>query len=231
MSGRENEKLFIIRGEPRGPQAWFDESKRLELPFNPTEYSIDNRSVYSEAAIPGLDAPLFQYNHGEARSLSMELLIDTYTYGSQKDVRQEYIDKLESLLLIDGALHAPPPCKVVWGSLEFIGLLQELRKRYVLFLEDGTPVRARVNMTWKEYLPLVTQLRRTLRSSPDRRKTCQLKEGASLWQIAYEEYGHVKYWKLLADTNDIDNPLELQPGHELVIPPLDKRMEGSDVSY
>lgn len=231
MPGRENEKIFIIRGEPRGPQAWFDETKRLELPFNPTEYSIDSRAVYSEAAVPGLDAPIFQYNHGEARSLSMELLIDTYTYDSQEDVRHKYIDKLEDLLLIDGELHAPPPCKVVWGSLEFIGLLQELRKRYVLFLEDGTPVRARVTMTWKEYLPLVTQLRRTLRSSPDRRKTRLLKEGASLWQIAYEEYGHVKYWKILAYANDIADPLALQPGYKLVIPPLDKPMEGSDVNY
>lgn len=231
MAGREKEKLFIIRGEPRGTQSWFDEGNRIELPFNPTEYSIDKRSVYSEAAVPGLDAPLFQYNHGEARSLTMELLIDTYTYEDHEDVRQKYINKLENLLLIDGALHAPPPCKVVWGSLEFVGLLQELRKRYVLFLDDGTPVRARVNMTWKEYLPLATQLLRTVRSSPDRRKTRSLVEGASLWQIAYEEYGHVKYWKVLADANDIDNPLKLNAVHELVIPPLDKRLEDGDVSH
>ena len=229
MPGRENEKLFIIRGKPRGPQVWFDESDRLELPFNPTEYSIDNRSVYSEAAIPGLDAPLLQYNHGEARSLSLELLLDTYTYGDQKDVRHSYIHKLESLLLVDGELHAPPPCKVVWGSLEFVGLLQELRKRYLLFLEDGTPVRARVNMTWKEYLPLVMQLRRTLRSSPDRRKARLLEEGASLWQIAYEEYGDVKYWKLLAAVNDIENPLKLTPGDELAIPALNSSVEDGDV--
>ena len=33
---------------------------RLEVLFNPTEYSIDRETNYAEVAIPGLDSPVLQ---------------------------------------------------------------------------------------------------------------------------------------------------------------------------
>lgn len=45
-----------------------------------------------------------------------------------------------------------------------------------------------------------------------------LKEGEYLWDLAYKFYGDSKLWWIIADTNDIYNPFELEIGVELVIP-------------
>jgi prophage DNA circulation protein len=38
-------------------------------------------------------------------------------------------------------------------------------------------------------------------------------------QIAFRYYGNPTYWRLLAQANQIDNPLRLTPNQPLVIPP------------
>jgi Contractile injection system tube protein/LysM domain len=216
-----NSKLTIVRGTYRGNKADFSgASDTLTVTFNPSEYTIEKKNTYSEAAIPGLDAPIIQFSRGEARTLSMELLLDTYTYDDQADIRDAHIKTLEKFLAVDGELHAPPPCKVVWGSLVFVGVLEDTRKQFVLFLEDGRPVRARVTLTWKEYIPVEIQVRRMPRASPDKRKIHTFCEGDSIWKIAYDAYGDSRYWKFISEANAIDDPLRIEPGQRIAIPAL-----------
>lgn len=220
-------KLIIIRGRITGPVLQFDGQDHFVVEFNPTDYLTEKRNQYSETAIPGLGSPIIQYGYGSAETLSIELLLDTYTKAEpnkkKRDVRDKYIRKLEQFLAIDGELHAPPPCKVVWGSLEFVGVLESLRKNYILFAEDGTPVRARATLSWKEYQTPEMQVMETPRFSPDRRKRHILHEGDSLWQLAYDYYGAVSHWKLIAEVNDIEDPLNLDPGTEILIPPIERQ--------
>jgi hypothetical protein len=214
------DKLIIIKGEFQGSDVQFTNGDSLKVCFNPTEYTVAKKTGYAEAAIPGLDAPIIQFSKGEARTLAIELLLDTCTYDDGKDVRTQYVEELESFLMVDGDLHAPPPCKVVWGSLEFVGVLESLSTRYVLFLDDGTPVRVRASLSFKEYLPVSQQLSNTPRSSPDKRKVHQVKLGETLWQLAYQAYHNPGCWKILAEANNITNPRLLVPGTYLVMPPL-----------
>jgi hypothetical protein len=155
------------------------------------------------------------------RTLSLELLLDTY--GRDEDLRNKYIAALEKLVDIDGDLHAPPPCKVLWGKLEFVGVLEGLTKRYVLFLDDGTPVRARVTLSFKEYIPVEIQVKSSPQSSPDKLKRYLVKEGDSLWQLSYEAYGSPYYWRYIAEANEISNPEVLEIGKEIFIPPLGEK--------
>jgi Contractile injection system tube protein/LysM domain len=219
------DKLIIIRGKFQGSEVQFSSqsSDAFKVCFNPTDYTISKKTSYAEASVPGLDSPIIQFNRGEARILSIELLLDTYTYDDGGDVRTAYLQKLQSYLLVDGELHAPPPCKVVWGSLEFVGLLEDLSTRFVLFQDDGTPVRVRVTLSFKEYIPVSMQLSATPRSSPDRRKVHTLKRGETLWQLAYQAYGDPRYWKVIAEENNIDTPRKLTPGTGLVIPRLERK--------
>lgn len=219
------DKLIIIRGSFRESQADFSDQsseKTFRVCFNPAEYTIDKQTEYSEISIPGLDSPLLQFHRGRERTLSMELLLDTVAYGSGEDVRTTYLAKLQSFMMVDGELHAPPPCKIVWGSLVFMGVLTDLRKRYTLFLDDGTPVRARVLLLFKELLPVRDQIAAAPRASPDRRKVHTLKAGESLWHLSYEAYGDARKWRLIADANRIDNPRQPAPGTLLVLPALDQ---------
>lgn len=225
-TGERKNKLSIIRGKLEGKKVKFDDKDNgavINICFNPTEYSINKSNAFSEANIPGLGSPIIQFNRGNVKTLSLELLLDTYTYEKGEDLRKKYIEKLEKLIEIDGELHAPPPCKVVWGSLEFVGVLESLRKSYVLFLDDGTPVRARVTLSFKEYIPVEIQVKASPHSSPDRVKRYLVKECDSLWQISNKAYGDPSYWRLIAEWNNIDNPRFLEIGKEISIPPLSKR--------
>jgi hypothetical protein len=254
-TGERKNKLVIVRGKWEGNKVKFndgDGDSVITVSFNPTEYSMDKSNVFAEANIPGLGSPILQFSRGNVRTLSLELLLGTYTGGPLKDscwtltpgegedLRTKYISKFEKLLDIDGELHAPPPCKVLWSKLEFVGVLESLRKRYVFFLDDGTPVRARLTLSFKEYIPVEIQLKTSPRSSPDKRKTYLVKQGDSLWQISSKAYGNPDQWRIIAEANNIEVPRFLQIkekdekekevvsmdkfiGKEIVIPHLRKR--------
>ena len=216
-------KLTITRGTYRGNQAEFgaaSERDTLTVAFNPTEYGQNAANAYAEAAIPGLQAPLIQFGRGESQTLSLELLLDTHTYGEDADIRETALRRLDGFLAVDGELHAPPPCRVVWGSLVFVGVLTELQRRFVLFLDNGRPVRARVQLTFKEYVPVEIQVRSVPRASPDKRRTWRFREGDRLDRLAFDLFGDTALWRAIAQANGIEDPLRIEPGRLLRIPAL-----------
>jgi len=221
--GADTTKMTLTRGVYRGNSADFGAAgsgDTLTVDFNPTEYTIAKSNSYAEAAIPGLDHPVIQYSRGESQTLSLELLLDTLAYGDQQDIRKSHLAILERFLAVDGDLHAPPPIRIAWASLVFTGVLTEMSKRFVLFLASGRPVRARVTLSFKEYVPVEIQVRATKRSSPDKRKLHVFCDGDSLPRLAWEAYGDVRYWKLIADASRIDDPLKIAAGTLLKIPAL-----------
>ena len=220
MSGSQNapepEKILIkvIEGEP------FEDRQELPVSFYPTEFSLNESVEYGEQNIPGLTSPVTQFGSGGAATLSMELLFDTYEQG--RDVREEFVDNVDALLEVDEELHTPPILRVVWGNLtEYKWILESADKRFTTFLPDGTPVRARVDVTFKEYKQPDEQLRDAPRSSADRTKVWRVTEGDTLWSIASKEYGDPERWREIATANGISNPRTLRAGRELVVPPLE----------
>lgn len=122
---------------------------------------------------------------------------------------------------IDSDLHAPPICLFIWGTFLFPCIIETVSKRFTMFLPDGTPVRATLTVTLKEYKEHEVQVKEISRQSADRTKTWQVKQGDSLWLIAAKEYGDPDLWRPIAEANDIDNPRILRSGVELIIPPLE----------
>lgn len=196
-------------------------TEEIRVEFNPTEYSLDKSITYSSQNLLGLTSPVTQFVSGDASTLSMELFFDTYEEGT--DVRKKYTDRLDALLKIDRERHAPPICRFVWASLNFTAVLQSARKRFTAFLPDGTPVRARVDVTFQEHRPPERQLRERPRQSADKTKLWRVTESDTLWLIAAQTYRDPERWRTIADANGIENPRTLRTGRELVIPPLEER--------
>ena len=202
--------------------------------FNPAEFTVERTNQFTEMNIPGLPSSIFQFIKGGARTLTMDLFFDTYE--EKIDVRlftdritgwdagslfSKLPDIAKGLMDIDSDLHAPPVCLFIWGTYIFPCIVERVSKRFTMFLPEGFPVRATLNVTLKECTEVVTQLKETSKSSADRTKTWTVKEGDSLWFIAAQEYGNPALWRHIADANGIDNPLVLKPGMKLVIPPLE----------
>lgn len=189
----------------------------IPVRFNPTEYNVSKQVTYGNQQLPGMGSPLTQFVSGDSETLSMELLFDTYEQGI--DVRV-FTEQLDMLVEIDGDLHRPPLCRFVWGTLIFKAAVESIDKRFTMFGMGGIPVRARVDITFREYRPPGQQRQEAPRSSPDRTTTWRVTEGDTLPSIAAEEYGDPGKWRPIAEANDIENPRELQAGALLEVPPL-----------
>ena len=189
----------------------------IKAQFNPDQYSLSKSNQFASIAIPGRDSPIIQFVRGEAQNLYLELFFDTYTFEGGKDVREQYTKKITDLLTINHDLHAPPICEVDWdGQLQFIGIIERVDTKFTMFNKDGIPVRAKLNVSFKQYSEIEGK-----RHSPDRTKRRVIKEGDTLWQIAFAEYGDSDKWKIIASENDIDDPKKIKTGSQIVLPPLE----------
>lgn len=192
---------------------------RAKVLFNPAEYSLQKGNQFSNTPLPGLSNPIVSFVNGDADVLTMELFFDTYTDMGSSDVRDE-TGKIAVLLDIDPKLHAPPPVRFVWGPLRFKAVIERLQQRFTMFREDGVPVRATLNVTFKEYKTIDDQLNPKPNESSDWSKRRVIAQDDRLCLIAAAEYEDPAVWRVIADANDIENPRLLQPGQEILLPPL-----------
>lgn len=195
-----------------------DFKEEIEVLFNPTEISMtipggkmeNNGLVASESLI----------------SLTLNLFFDTTLKGYPPKNVQNYTKKIVSLTQprIGTDKKRPPRCKIIWGTIsgKYSVLLadcflEEVKKKLTHFLEDGTPVRATLECTFKEWKdPETKQKIANLIDDPVR----IVKKGETLSSIATEEFGDPALWRIIANENRLINPRKLEPGTVLTIPPL-----------
>ena len=202
----------------------------IKARFNPERYTISKSVQIAEITIPGLDSPVQQFVRGQTEKASFELHFDTTEFGtvsSVKDVR-ELTGPVYKLLKVAKETHAPPRCRIEWGAggkLISFGtnespwcLLESVTEEFTLFSPSGIPLRAKLNVTFREAWTIEQQLKETPRHSGDRSKSRPLRAGQTLSHLAYQEYGDAGQWRPIAEANDLDNPLDVAPGQVLRVP-------------
>jgi nucleoid-associated protein YgaU len=194
--------------------------QRIDVQFNPEEYSLNKDNNFASQAIPGLSSPLLQFVHGNVRTLDMELFFDTTQ--DRTDVRNQS-QQVVDLLKIDSDLHAPPVLLVAWASLQLRCVLVRANQKYTRFLEDGTPVRARVTVTFNEFIDADHEAKEVNRQTADFTKVYVVNAGDTLAGIAVKYYNDPLTWRPIAIANNIDDPRDIAPGQELTLPSLPYR--------
>jgi hypothetical protein len=195
--------------------------EQLVVMFNPEEYSLNRDNNFASQAIPGLGSPLLQFAHGNLRTLDMELLFDTYEVKKdpERDVRLQ-TQRLIKFMEIDSSLHAPPVLLVAWASLQFRGVLTKASQKFLLFLSDGRPVRARVSVSFSEFIDSEREAKQVNRQTADFSKIHTVKDGETIPTIALLHYEKPQLWRAIAIANGIDDPRSLHTGMTLSIPSL-----------
>lgn len=189
----------------------------IPVMFNPPEYQLQRTNQYAEVGIPGLGSSLLQFVRGSSQTLTMDLFFDTTDSGV--DVRL-YTELILALTNLNSDTHAPPRLMFIWGTLIFPCVLESVTQRYTYFNSLGMPLRATLSITLKGYDLLESLLASIPLLSSDRAKSRIVKSEETLQGIAAEEYDDPGQWRAIAEENNIDNPLTIQPGRRLIIPTL-----------
>jgi nucleoid-associated protein YgaU len=193
----------------------------FNVDFNPEEYTLNKDNNFASQAIPGLSGPIVQFVNGNQRTLDMELFFDTYdTDNSTKQDVRTLTGQVMQLMDIDSNLHAPPVLLVAWSSLQFTCVLARASQKFIMFTEDGTPVRARLTVSFHEYLDPELEAEQVNRQTSDYTKIYTVTRGQTLSEIAGELYEDPTQWRSIAIANDIDDPRSLAPGQQLLVPSL-----------
>jgi nucleoid-associated protein YgaU len=202
-----------------------DTNEEFFVLFNPTEYTLEDASKWSDQDKMG-QKPELQYTGGERKKLTMELFFDTYE--GRSDVR-EHTSKIAALLVFNKEVHRPPKVKLSWGQgapggphadFPFTGVLESLKQQFVLFLGDGTPVRAKLSVVFLEFTLPEEELEENEPNSPDHTKAYLVKAGDTVSGIAGRFYRDPSKWREIAVANDIENPRILTAGQTLRIPKI-----------
>ena len=198
--------------------------QRLDVMFNPEEYTLNKDNNFASQTVPGLSSPLLQFVNGNLRTLEMELFFDTYLpitteAKAPRDVREE-TEKIIKLMKIDSELHAPPVLRFTWASLEFRCVLARASQKFQMFLDDGRPVRARLTCTFNEFIDEEREAKEVNRQTADFSKAHTVFEAETLSSIAFRFYGDPKLWRPIAIANRLDDPRAIEVGQLLLIPAL-----------
>jgi nucleoid-associated protein YgaU len=201
----------------------------LQCQFNPAELKITKKVKWKtpEKYPPARNAPDLDFGGGEPATFKLDLVFDTTqdTKRQGRDVRK-HTNELLKLVKVHGSdmrkRKPPPRVKFQWGKITlFLAVVEQVVITFTLFDSDGTPLRAKAAVDFKQDddsddpLPPTNPTTRT-----EARRTRRVRQGDRLDLIAYEEYGHPSHWRHLAEANGLLDPLDLQPGQILVVPLL-----------
>jgi len=137
-------KLHIIGLEKGGD---------IEAMYNPKELQIDKSVPWQKAKNSKADKPDLEFTSADGRSMSFELMFDTFEEGTSVFSKVDQLLQLAMVMEEGGSedKKRPTRVKVVWGTLPaFEGVIESISTKYTMFLPDGTPVRATCNVKVKE---------------------------------------------------------------------------------
>ncbi len=200
--------------------------------FNPKEFTFAKSNSWGKGDEPGAqkNAGEITFSGGEAATLKLQLFFDTYHLakggGKAEDVRN-YTKGLWEMMKIDPSLkdpkskHGRPPfVKFFWGNTRsFDGVIESISQQFTMFMSDGTPVRATVDLSMKQkndedMLPWTNPTSGGIGGE----RMWTIKDGDTLARIAHLTLGDSSQWRKIADMNNIKNIRRLTPGQALVIP-------------
>ncbi|MCP4368477.1 MAG: LysM peptidoglycan-binding domain-containing protein [Deltaproteobacteria bacterium] len=203
----------------------------IKVLFNPSEYSIEDSNTWEEQK-RNKQRPELQFTAQSLKKLSMELFFDSYENKGNQDVRQ-FTRQIANLLEVGTGIDKdrPPVCTIFWGDnnsttpneadFPFIGVLESLKQQFVLFNSVGTPIRARLSVSFKQFLLPEEELKRKPRKSSFPANTYTVVLDDTLSGIAARLWEKPEEWRRIANGNNIINPRILRPGQVLIIPPIE----------
>jgi hypothetical protein len=184
--------------------------------FNPKEITIDKPVPWQKHKNVEGDQPTLEFTAAEPKTLACELMFDMFE--ERGDVHAKYISELEKLALVDANVKRPPLLTFTWGSKFplFKGVIENLSVKYTLFLPDGTPCRATVNLKMKQANKLLNKKEAEVANKKAAQKKGTTTQGGERPDQVAEKTGDgAENWKDTYSANNQDNPTQTAPGTDM----------------
>lgn len=190
---------------------------------NPEKYSQSFQTNFDSTPAVGSMNTALKFKAMPPATLKFELLFDvTGVIDDQRtDLAQELSEFQQVVYNYDGSIHEPRYLMLFWGKLAFGARLTSLSISYTLFRPNGTPLRARADVSFYCYQSPATIKRLENKQSADITHEIVVQAGDMLPVLAHRVYGDAKYYRALAVFNQLVDFRRLVPGTTLRFPPLD----------
>jgi len=217
------ETATIVKLDPKGNPV---RGESVNVLFNPKELTFSKSNSWKQGITPAANVPSPEFTSGGAATLKITLFFDTYM-GDRVDVREKYTNKIYNMMHLDpkwtdkkNKKGRPPNVRFQWGrQVGFDAVITSIQQRFTLFLPDGTPVRAVLDVTFSQVNdPLYKAAQNPTSGGIGGERVWTVKEGDTLSWIAFSEYNDPNEWRLIADANRLTAIRRLTPGMRLVIP-------------
>jgi phage tail protein X len=197
--------------------------------INPATYKHDYAILYTDRQAPGAPGPSPEFNRVGPESVSFELVFDTTGVvpppvpgtALPSDGVAGLISQFRTLFgTTNGSTHRPNYAKVSWAQLQFQGVLSQMNTVYSLFKPDGTPIRAKMSVTFLAFTSEVQLAKQANMASPDMTHLVTVVAGDTLPLLCHRIYGDSRYYISIAAYNGLSDFRRLRPGSQIVFPPL-----------
>ena len=204
--------------------------KEYSVYINPEKYSHKYKICYTDPQAQGSNGTSPNFNKMAQETVGFELVFDgtgvvpTSLPGvvpfTDDGIAQQLVAFKDLVFNYCGNIHEPRYLKLVWGTLLFKCRLRSLDITYTLFKPDGTPLRARANMTCIGFTDEQTLAKQAQKCSPDVSHLVIVRAGDTLPLMCQRIYGTSLPYREVARVNGLTDFRRLAAGRELLFPPL-----------
>lgn len=193
------------------------------LMLNPDSIKWNRSIAYNEQQPMDSSSTSQKYKSTPSDSVSFDIVIDC-TGIVDKD-RTDLATELKTLEDIvytyNGDIHRPNYVKLQWGTdIVFYSVLKSFDTTYTLFKPDGSPLRAKIALSFSQYISPEQREKIDSKTSPDITHLVNVTQGDSLPQLSNKVWNTPFYYIQVAKYNNLNKFRDLKGGQNLVFPPI-----------
>lgn len=211
------------KGTVTGPRT----GEAFTVRINPSNYARNFEICYNNTRALGTPAMQPKFNNSGEKKFDFDIVIDgtgvvpaTSAKSTAIDVESQLTDLSKVVYKLDGKKHEPNTVMLLWGSFKFFGKLSSMAVEYTLFKPTGVPLRAKIKLTFVQYVGPVEAALAANMSSPDLTHSINVQAGDSLPLLCFRIYKNSAYYLEVAKFNGITNFRNIKPGTRISFPPV-----------
>jgi Contractile injection system tube protein len=191
--------------------------------MNPDTIKWQQGIDYNSQQAPDKSTPSQKYKSTPSQKLSFDIVIDcTGIVDSSRTNMVTEINALQKIVYTyNGDIHRPNFVKIQWGqNITFNGVLDSLDTSFTLFKPDGSPLRAKISLSFSQYVSPATATKQAAPKSPDLTHVLTVSQTVNLPQMCQKIWNDHSLYVEVAKYNGLNKFRNLKSGQKLLFPPV-----------